>query len=104
MIAPVVLGLVVDNTIHYLARYRGEYRGNVLGAVMRTTTGAGRALFASSLILAFGFGVGGFGSFKPTVHFSLLAGGTMLAAVACVLLVLPACLVLSDRPEGGSTG
>ena len=104
MIAPVVLGLVVDNTIHYLARYRGEYREDVLGAVMRTTTGAGRALFASSLILAFGFGVGGFGSFKPTVHFSLLAGGTMLAAVACVLLVLPACLVLSDRPEGGSTG
>ena len=104
MIAPVVLGLVVDNTIHYLARYRGEYRGDALGAVMRTTTGAGRALLASSLILAFGFGVGGFGSFKPTVHFSLLAGGTMMAAAACVLLVLPACLVLSDRPKGGSTG
>lgn len=104
MIAPVVLGLVVDNTIHYLARYRGEYREDALGAVMRTTTGAGRALLASSLILAFGFGVGGFGSFKPTVHFSLLAGGAMLAAAACVLLVLPACLVLSDRPKGGSTG
>jgi hypothetical protein len=71
---------------------------------MRTTTGAGRALLASSLILAFGFGIGGFGSFKPTVHFSLLSGGTMLAAAACVLLVLPACLVLSDRSNGGSTG
>ncbi|HLN92201.1 MAG TPA: MMPL family transporter, partial [Patescibacteria group bacterium] len=84
MIAPVVLGLVVDNTIHYLARYRAEYRGDAPGAVMRTTTGAGRALLASSLILAFGFGVGGFGSFKPTVHFSLLAAGTMVAAAACV--------------------
>ncbi|MBP2678340.1 MAG: hypothetical protein H6Q82_1405 [Deltaproteobacteria bacterium] len=104
MIAPVVLGLVVDNTIHYLARYRGEYSGDATGAVMRTTTGAGRALLASSLILAFGFGIGGFGSFKPTVHFSLLSGGTMMAAAACVLLVLPACLVLSDRSNGGSTG
>jgi predicted RND superfamily exporter protein len=104
MIAPVVLGLVVDNTIHYLARYRGEYSGDATGAVMRTTAGAGRALLASSLILAFGFGIGGFGSFKPTVHFSLLSGGTMMAAAACVLLVLPACLVLSDRSNGGSTG
>ena len=101
MVAPVILGLVVDNTIHYVARYRREYRGDAREAVGRTTMGAGRALTASSLILALGFGVGGFGSFKPTVHFSLLAGGTMLAALACALLILPACLVLSDRPADG---
>jgi len=104
MVAPVVLGLVVDNTIHYIARYRREYRGDAVGAVARTTAGAGRALVASSLILAFGFGVGAFGSFKPTMYFSLLAGGTMMAAVACVLLVLPAFLVISNRPEGGAAG
>jgi predicted RND superfamily exporter protein len=98
MIAPVILGLVVDNTIHYVARYRREYGGDAREAVGRTTAGAGRALAASSLILALGFGVGGLGSFKPTIHFSLLAGGTMLTALACVLLVLPACLVLADRP------
>ncbi|MBP2675397.1 MAG: hypothetical protein H6Q84_2237, partial [Deltaproteobacteria bacterium] len=93
----VVLGLVVDNTIHYIARYRLEYRGDVREAIGRATAGAGRALAASSLILALGFGVGGLGSFKPTVHFSLLASGTMIGALACVLLVLPACLVLADR-------
>jgi uncharacterized protein len=102
MVAPVILGLVVDNTIHYVARYRREYGGDAREAVVRTTAGAGRALAASSLILALGFGVGGFGSFKPTVHFSLLAGGTMLAALACVLLVLPACLVLADRRGEGA--
>jgi len=102
MVAPVILGLVVDSTIHYVARYRREYRGDAREAVGRTTAGAGRALAASALILALGFGVGGFGSFKPTVHFSFLAGGTMLASLACVLLVLPACLVLADRTgEGG---
>jgi predicted RND superfamily exporter protein len=104
MIAPVVLGLVVDNTIHYIARYRQECGGNASGAIARATTGAGRALVASSLILAFGFMVGAFGSFKPTIHFSLLSGGTMAAAAACVLLVLPACLALSDRRESGATG
>jgi predicted RND superfamily exporter protein len=104
MVAPVVLGLVVDNTIHYIARYRLEFRGDVREAVVRTTTGAGRALAASSLILALGFGVGAFGSFKPTVHFSLLAGGAMVAALACTLLVLPACLVLADRPAKGGRG
>jgi hypothetical protein len=104
MVAPVVLGLVVDNTIHYIARYRREYRGDVREAVGRTTAGAGRALAASSLILALGFGVGGLGSFRPTVHFSLLAGGTMMAALACVLLVLPACLVLADRPGKETRG
>jgi hypothetical protein len=102
MVAPVVLGLVVDNTIHYIARYRREYRGDPRQAVARATTGIGMPLAISSLILAFGFGVGAFGSFKPTVHFSLLTAGTMLAALACVLLVLPACLVLAD-PDKGST-
>ncbi len=101
MVAPVVLGLVVDNTIHYIARYRLEHRGDAREAVERTTAGAGRALTASSLILALGFAVGAFGSFKPTIHFSLLAGGTMIAALACVLLVLPACLVLAERAEKG---
>jgi hypothetical protein len=102
MVAPVVLGLVVDNTIHYIARYRREYRGDARQAVARATAGIGMPLAISSLILAFGFGVGAFGSFKPTVHFSLLTAGTMLAALVCVLLVLPACLVLAD-PDKGST-
>ena len=102
MIAPVVFGLVVDNTIHYIARYRREYRGEPRQAVTRATTGIGMPLAISSLILAFGFGVGAFGSFKPTIYFSVLTAETMLAALACVLLVLPACLVLVD-PEKGRT-
>ncbi len=100
MIFPVALGLIVDNTIHYVSRYMRERRGDVREAIGRTTAGAGRAIAASTLILAFGFGVGGFGSFKPTIHFSLLTGTTMLASLACVLLVLPSCLVLADPASG----
>jgi len=95
MIGAVVIGLAVDDTIHYLVRYRREFSGEPSTAVLATTTGTGRALTISSLVLAFGFWVGCFGSFWPTIYFSLLVGGTLIAALLCDLLVLPAVLVLN---------
>ncbi len=101
MIFPVALGLIVDDTIHYISRYLRERRGDVREAVARTAAGAGRPIAATSFILAFGFAAGAFGSFKPTIQFSLLTGAAMLASLASVLLVLPSCLVLADRVAGG---
>jgi uncharacterized protein len=102
MIAAVVIGLAVDDTIHYLARFRTEYRGDRARAIVRTTTGTGRAMTISSLVLIVGFWVGCLGSFKPTIYFSLLTGVAMAGALACDLLVLPACLMLmAGKPTGG---
>jgi len=95
MIGAVVIGLAVDDTIHYLVHYRRVFAGEPSRAVLATTTGTGRALMISSLVLALGFWVGCFGSFWPTVYFSLLVGGALIAALLCDLLVLPACLVLN---------
>ncbi|HXV22568.1 MAG TPA: MMPL family transporter, partial [Desulfuromonadales bacterium] len=97
MIAAVVIGLVVDNTIHYLARYRRERHRTPAEAVHATTTGTGRAMVISSVVLVLGFWTGCFGSFKPTVYFSLLTGLTMIGALLNDLLVLPACLLLTGR-------
>jgi len=97
MIASAVIGVVVDDTIHYLTGFSREYRGDARDAVRRTTRGIGAALFMNNVVLVLGFWVGCFGSFKPTIYFSLLSGTTMLAALACDLLVTPACLVLCDR-------
>jgi hypothetical protein len=97
MIAAAVLGLAVDDTIHYLVHYRRAYRGDCIDAIVRTTTGVGAPVTITSVVLICGFWIGGFGSFKPTIYFSLLTGVTMLTGVACDLLVLPACLVLFDR-------
>jgi predicted RND superfamily exporter protein len=97
MIASVMIGLAVDDTIHYLARYRREYEGDAVDAVRRTSTGVGRALTVTTAVLVFGFWVGAAGSFLPTVYFSLLSGATMIGALSCDLLVLPAALVLGDR-------
>ncbi len=101
MIFPVALGLIVDNTIHYLSGYLRERGGDVREAVARTAAGAGRPIAASSLVLALAFAAGAFGSFKPTIAFSLLTGAAMLASLASVLVVLPSCLVLADRPARG---
>jgi predicted RND superfamily exporter protein len=95
MIGAVVIGLAVDDTIHYLVHYRRIYAGVASEAVMITTTQTGRALMIASLVLAVGFWVGCFSSFNPTIYFSLLVGGTLLGALICDLLVLPACLILN---------
>jgi uncharacterized protein len=99
MIASAVIGLVVDDTIHYLARFYREYRGDAAAAVRRTTAGVGAALVMNNLILVLGFWVGCFGSFKPTIYFSLLSGLTMITAMICDLFVTPACLILFDRRQ-----
>lgn len=96
MIGAVAIGLAVDDTIHYLVYYRRTYAGSARCAVISTTTRVGRALMVATFVLAVGFWVGCLGSFKPTIYFSFLVGGTLLGALACDLLVLPACLVLGD--------
>jgi predicted RND superfamily exporter protein len=96
MIASVAIGMTVDSTIYYLTRYLREERGDCQEAVVRTTMATGRALTISTLVLFFGFSVGGLSSFMPTIYFSVLTGFTMLGALVCDLLVLPASLVLYD--------
>lgn len=103
MIASAVLGIVVDDTIHYLAYYRRVYRGDAVAAVRETTAHVGAPVTVASLSLMLGFWVGALGSFQPTVHFSLLTGLTMVMGVVCDLLVLPASLVWMDRRSHAAT-
>lgn len=102
MIASVAIGLTVDSTIHYLARYQREFQGDCREAVVKTTIATGRALTVAALVLFFGFSVGGLSSFLPTIYFSVLTGITMLGAAVCVLLVLPASLVLCGGLKKGA--
>src|SRR6185503_14432694 len=70
MIASAVLGLVVDDTIYYLAHYRHAYRGDAVAAIHATTRAVGAPVTAASVSLVLGFWVGALGSFKPTIYFS----------------------------------
>lgn len=105
MIAPAVIGLVVDDTIHYLTGFHRELGHGPAAAVRRTTTKVGRALLVNSVVLACGFWVGCFGSFVPTIYFSLLTGLTMAGALVCDLLLTPATLLVFggyDRRDGSA--
>jgi predicted RND superfamily exporter protein len=102
MIGSVVLGIAVDDTIHYLVRFRRENVGDLRTTLRATTCRTGPALIISSVVLALGFWVGALGSFWPTIHFSMLTGFTIVSALVCDLLVLPACLILV-RPRPWKT-
>lgn len=95
MIASVVIGIAVDDTIHYLSAFRKSFQGDCDQAIRSSTRSTGFALTSTTLALSLGFWVAMFGSFQPTVYFALLSGLTMWFALACDLLVLPACLKLT---------
>lgn len=97
MVAAVTMGMAVDNTIHFLERYRREHRGYSRPALLRTALGVGPAMIISTIVLAVGFWVGAFSSFLPSVYFSLMTGVTLVGALFCDLAVLPAGLLLLDR-------
>lgn len=95
MIASVVIGIAVDDTIHFMAGFRRSYKGDGDETIRRTMQSTGRSLVATTLALSLGFWVAIFGSFEPTVLFALLSGITMWFALAFDLVVLPACLKLA---------
>jgi len=97
MIAAVLIGLAVDDTIHYLHHLQHFRHRPIREATRSATLRIGHALTASTIVLVGGFWMGAFGSFIPTNTFSLLIGCMMVFALFCDLLVLPAYLNLAQR-------
>ena len=96
-IAAICIGIGVDDTIHYLHRFRQEYArwGDPRVAVSFTHESIGRALFYTSLTVVAGFSVLGFSNFIPTVMFGLWTAVAMVLALVANLTLLPALLVLT---------
>lgn len=95
MIAAVLLGIVVDDTIHFVSRFRREIDlspGDANGPVNEAVKGAGPAILATSIILAAGFFILSLASVHSIANFGTLCGLAVLAALAADLLFLPALL------------
>jgi hypothetical protein len=102
MIGSVLLGLMVDDTIHFLFHYRQARRRGAgpLRAAARSLRVAGRALVVTTLVEALGFLVCVLGALASSREFAVLASGTMLVALAADLFLLPALLLARRRaPE-----
>jgi hypothetical protein len=95
MIGSVLLGLVVDDTIHFLYRHhRARRRGEPTRvAVVSALRHAGRPIVITSLVLGCGFALCVFGTLDTTREFSILAASTIALALLADLLLLPALLL-----------
>lgn len=91
MVASIVLGLVVDDTIHTLARHR-ERRAEVGAeqAIVERLERTAPAYLLTGTILAAGFGVCALSQFAPIAHFGALSALTVVIAVLADLTLVPA--------------
>lgn len=97
-IAAVAMGIAVDDTIHYLHRYRQERAAaEVDQAIRNTHRSVGHALLYTTLIICVGFAMLGFSDFVPSVLFGLLTAAAIGLALITDLLLLPACLAFARR-------
>ena len=95
-IAAISVGIAVDNTIHYLIRFRREFvrDGNYLQTMQRCHGSIGKAMYYTSMTIIAGFSILALSNFVPTVYFGLLTGLAMIAALIASLTLLPALLVI----------
>jgi len=98
-IAAISMGIAVDDTIHYLHRFRLEVAkdGNYLAAMHRSHASIGYAIFYTSMAIIVGLSVLVLSNFLPTIYFGLLTVMAMFMALIANLLLLPR-LILWIKP------
>ena len=96
VIFTIALGIAVDDSIHYLARFRIEYlrSGALFASLTKTTVQTGRAIIVTSLILIAGFGTLITSAFTSTAMMGILVCTTIAAALFADLFVLPSLFYL----------
>ncbi|TET87854.1 MAG: RND family transporter [Sulfurovum sp.] len=95
-IAAIAMGIGVDNTIHYIHRFKVEFaKDNVYHNVMRRTNNSiGNAMYYTSLTVIIGFSILTLSNLIPTIYFGLLTMLVMAAALISNLTLLPKLLLL----------
>jgi predicted RND superfamily exporter protein len=96
MIGSVTLGIVVDDTTHYMIWFRRNMVKNLShrDAIVQTFRDVGKPTFLVSLVLCLGFGVLILGSIKPTQYFGLLSAFALFIAPFGDYFMLPALLLI----------
>ena len=100
-IAAIVVGIGVDDCIHYIHRFRIEFAkdGDYHAAMHRSHGSIGRAMYYTTVTIMVGFSLLTLSNFTPSLYFGILTDVAMAAAVAGALLLLPK-LILIFKPLG----
>jgi predicted RND superfamily exporter protein len=94
-IAAIIIGIGLDDSIHYLHRFRIEFQTDhdYQGAMTRSHGSIGRAMYYTSIIITSGFSILVLSNFIPTIYFGLLTGFAMVFAMVANLTLLPLLLI-----------
>ena len=95
-IAAITIGIAVDDTIHYIHRFKEEFAecANYRLAVERCHASIGKAVYYTSLTIVVGFSILALSNFIPSIYFGLLTGLAMLIALVQVLTLLPVMFIM----------
>jgi predicted RND superfamily exporter protein len=100
-IASITMGIAVDDTIHYIHRFKQEITrdGDYLKAMHRCHGSIGYAMFYTSITIVIGFSILSLSNFWPTIYFGLFTGLAMVIALTTALTLLP-WLIMRVKPFG----
>ena len=100
-IAAITIGIAVDNSIHYIYRFKEEFKtiNNYSKTLDKCHNTVGIAILNTSITIVFGFSILVLSNFIPTIYFGFFTGVAMLLAMISVLTILPN-LILKFKPFG----
>ena len=91
-IAAITIGIAVDNSIHYIYRFKAErenYESETMDITKNCHQSVGKAIISTSVTIIFGFSILVLSNFIPTIYFGFFTGLAMLTALFLVLTLLP---------------
>ena len=100
LVFSIAFGISVDNTIHFLAKYRQELNNtnwDIKKSVVLALKETGVSMLYTSVVLFFGFGIFTLSTFGGTQAMGVLVSLTLLVAVTSNLILLPSLLLTIDR-------
>ena len=100
-IAAITIGIAVDNSIHYIYRFKEEFKtiNDYSKTLDKCHNTVGIAILNTSITIVFGFSILVLSNFIPTIYFGFFTGVAMLLAMISVLTILPN-LILKFKPFG----
>jgi predicted RND superfamily exporter protein len=100
-IAAITIGIGVDDTIHYVHRFKDEFLKDrdYIATMYRCHGSTGQAMYYTSITIVLGFSILALSNFNPSVYFGLLTASAMFAALMGALLLLPQ-LLITFKPLG----
>ncbi|ADG94185.1 conserved hypothetical protein [Arcobacter nitrofigilis DSM 7299] len=95
-IAAISIGIGVDDTIHYIHRFKEEFKvdHNYIEAMKRSHASIGYAMYYTTLVVVLGFSILVLSNLIPTIYFGLLTVIVMIAMLCSALLLLPRLLII----------